>query len=84
MTREAVHTMSFNDRVRVTLTAYGARVLNNYNARLNERMPKALWRQDYAAGEVFEEQLWEMFNVFTGNYCGGEISFEGNRIEVIE
>lgn len=74
-----------NDKVRVSLTKIGANTLNQKNKELLELVPryKNLVRTDYKAGDIYEDQLYEIIHVFAVDcFAGGEIPF--NDLEKVK
>lgn len=65
--------MELNDQVKVTLTAYGASVLNEDNKQWKERYPKAFSSEktDYKEGDIYENQLWCILGRFTDSFQAG-------------
>lgn len=59
---------NMNDAVVIVLTAHGARLLNAYHKSVNERLAKfrdaEKYATDYKEGDVFEGQLWCIFECF--------------------
>ncbi|MCI1681434.1 MAG: hypothetical protein LKI39_02635 [Bacteroides sp.] len=66
--------MELNDIVRVTLTEYGAKVLNKKNKKLNDEYPYIGFRSNYKKGDVKKGQLWSVLNNFSYD-AGGEVPF---------
>lgn len=59
---------NMNDKVAVVLTAHGAKLLNEHQAKVNELLSiyKAvkLYPADYKEGDVYEDQMWRIFECF--------------------
>lgn len=56
---------NMNDSIAVVLTKRGAEMLNDYNKASNRRFPKCYPdATDYKEGDVFEGQMWCIFERF--------------------
>ena len=63
---------NMNDKVAIVLTANGAKILNAHHVKANEVLSKhkivETYATDYKEGDVFEGQMWSIFECFTGCY----------------
>lgn len=64
--------MELQDRVTVTLTEHGAKILNEINKKFNDRYPKIkLFKTDYKGGDLFTSELYDLINSFNGHFNPG-------------
>lgn len=65
--------MELNDQAKVTLTAYGASVLNEDNELWKKRYPNVFSSEktDYKKGDVYVNQLWCILGRFTDSFQAG-------------
>lgn len=64
--------MELQDRVTVTLTEHGAKILNKCNKEFNDRYPKIkLFKTDYKGGDLFTSELYDIINSFNGHFNPG-------------
>lgn len=65
--------MDLNDQAKVTLTEYGASVLNAENEMWKKKFPNAFStvKTDYKKGDVYESQLWVILDRFSDCYQAG-------------
>ena len=64
--------MELQDRVTVTLTGHGARILNERNKEFNNRWPKMKpFKTDYKEGDLFTSELHDIINSFEGHFHVG-------------
>lgn len=65
--------MELQDRVTVTLTEHGARKLNEYNKKFNDRIPSAKkpFKTDYKEGDLLTSDLYDIINRFDGEFFIG-------------
>lgn len=68
--------MELNDIVQVKLTERGAKIINEQNASLKLTNPSLSFKTDYKKGDIYRNELWEVFRNF-GNSCymGVELPF---------
>ena len=64
--------MELQDRVTVTLTEHGAKILNKCNKEFNDRYPKIkLFKTDYKGGDLFTRELYDIINIFKDHFGPG-------------
>lgn len=63
--------MELKDIVRVTLTGSGADILNKANTALQQRHPSATFKTDYAEGETYQTELWELMQRYGRHFYNG-------------
>lgn len=66
--------INLNDKVAITLTGYGAALLNETNKRYNAVYPTLHWKTDYKEGYIYIGKLWAVLGLFTYE-AGGMIPF---------
>lgn len=90
MTREEIN---LNESVQIRLTESGANYLNNWhkarNAELDEWFGSedlgGRYKTDYIEGDVYENQLWLIINIFADRIgMGIDIPFEGPSIKILK
>lgn len=83
--------MELQDRVTVTLTEHGAKILNKINNEFNDRCKKVKpFKTDYKEGDLFTSELYDIINTFKDHFnpesyvCFTNIIPEIKGIEVDE
>ena len=73
-------TINLNERVKVTLTAKGAKIITNYYADMHKDCP-IVPAKKFKEGDVLEEQLYYLMYIYgSGMYVGEENDFTDNQI----
>ena len=74
--------VNLNDTVTVVLTATGAEILNEYNAKWSSH-PGCREPTTYSANDTHETQLWDLCNIFGSKlYLGCDTPFLRNVISI--
>lgn len=75
---------NMNDKVAIVLTANGAKIINAHHVKVNEMLSEYIkyknvepYATDYKEGDVFEGQMWCIFECFKGSYwhLGADVPF---------
>lgn len=76
---------NMNENVEVTLTKFGAKVINDDRAEIRKLVPEYAPKA-YSEGDVLKDQLWSVMQTFGPHIHMGmvEVPFKDNIITILE